>query len=653
MAGLLGLPQASPENPDAGVHAVLKWLVSEPDYLLVIDNVDAPDDVKDLLPSEPSGHVLLTSRVQYLEGIGIFNPVPLDELSTDDAVAFLIKRCTPDEGLTLGDAERMSAVELATELGCLPLALEQAGAYVRVNEMMFADYLAEYRTLRLKLLDEQSPTAGAYQDSVRTTWQKSFDKVREMSQASADLLTACAFLASDKIPFEFVTGGSEKLGENVARAIAEASSPMLGLNRLLKPLKAYSLIKRDSGTRTFDVHRMVQAVVREALSEQERVEWLDRSLEALVVVYPGQGVPEWTRCERFVVHWLTSTEIVEGKSLQSAASVLNQMSIYFQEHADYALAEYAQESSLSIRERVLGADHLDVASSLNNLAVLYKEMGRYADALPLYERSLSIRERVLGVDHCDVATTLNNLAELYRTMGWRADALELHARALSIRERVLGVDHPHVATSLNNLAALYKEMGYQATALPLYERSLSIRERVLGVDHPHVAQSLNNLAELYCAMGRHGDALELHARALSIRERVLGVDHPHVATSLNNLANLYLTLGRHGDALELHARSLSIRERVLGMDHPDVATSLVNIGVHYRELGRLQEAEEYLRRGLQTFEAVLGSEHLYVAIAAEHLAYLLTLTGRNVEATSLRLRAQAICKAHAERNKLV
>ena len=110
--------------------------------------------------------------------------------------------------------------------------------------------------------------------------------------------------------------------------------------------------------------------------------------------------------------------------------------------ARYALAEPLCEEALSIRRRVLGADHPDTAISLNNLANLYQAQRRYHDAEPLYEKALSICRRVLGVDHLHTASSLNNLAGLYRDQGRYEDAEPLYDEALSIRRRVLGGGSP-------------------------------------------------------------------------------------------------------------------------------------------------------------------------------------------------------------------
>ncbi|MBD2355712.1 tetratricopeptide repeat protein [Tolypothrix sp. FACHB-123] len=245
------------------------------------------------------------------------------------------------------------------------------------------------------------------------------------------------------------------------------------------------------------------------------------------------------------------------------AERLSQQVMQLYQQGKYSEAIPLAEKALTIREKVLGKEHLDVALSLNNLAALYREQGRYAKAEPLYLRSLAIREKVLGKEHPDVATSLNNLAALYDSQGNYAKAEPLFLRSLGILEKALGKEHPNVATSLNNLAGLYESQGNYAKAEPLFLRSLAIYEKVLGKEHPNVASSLNNLAQLYDSQGSYAKAEPLYLRSLAIYEKVLGKEHPNVAVSLNNLAGLYWAQGDINRTTDFFTRGLAIQEQNL------------------------------------------------------------------------------------------
>ena len=89
------------------------------------------------VPPAGPGRVLITSRNQiWPPGQALDVPV----LDPQVAAEFLVSRT--------GDADRRAALELAGELGGLPLALEQAAAYVQASGDSLAGYLASFRQRR-------------------------------------------------------------------------------------------------------------------------------------------------------------------------------------------------------------------------------------------------------------------------------------------------------------------------------------------------------------------------------------------------------------------------------------------------------------------------------------------------------------------------
>ena len=242
LAEVLGLPEKDARDSNEVVAAVRRWLGREPGYLLILDNADDPVLVKPFLPSTPTGHVLLTSRAHNFDRLNIRRPIALPVLEPDEALAFLGKR-TGREG-PLDPAEQAAARTLAGELGYLPLALEQAAAYMVEHEEAFAVYLAAYRAERLKLLDERGPVTGEYPETVRTTWKRSFDAVAEAAPAAIALLRLSAFFAPDAIPYELIVEGASALGEPLAPALASPAGGAHALNQLLTPLARHSLVRR-------------------------------------------------------------------------------------------------------------------------------------------------------------------------------------------------------------------------------------------------------------------------------------------------------------------------------------------------------------------------------------------------------------------------
>src|SRR5260370_29462315 len=149
-------------------------------------------------PRTPRGHLFLTSRAQLFDTLGIARPLALEKMQPEEALDFLYKRT---ERAQSDPAEKNAAEHLAAELGYLPLALEQAAAYITAKTARFQDYLASYQQQRLALLNKAQPKTGEYPASVASTWELNFQEV-EKDQVAANILRVSAFLSPEGIPLE-------------------------------------------------------------------------------------------------------------------------------------------------------------------------------------------------------------------------------------------------------------------------------------------------------------------------------------------------------------------------------------------------------------------------------------------------------------------
>ena len=425
LAGLLHLPH--PENDlDAAVLAFKQWLKTEAGWLLILDNADDPALLTPFLPEAEHGHILITSRAQDFQDLGIIDPVGLEELSVDDATAFLLHRCGRQDAEA---AERAAATDLARELDGLPLALEQAAAYIVERRATFQRYLESYRTRGLKLVDARLPALGQYPKSVATTWAANFEAVEEESPAAADVLRFSAFLAPDAIPFELLTRGA--LGTRASGA-AEPSPGPRGPPPRQRPAPAAGPLLADSHRRA---RRDLQHPPHgpggpQGRDGRRRPPPLGRACRPCgQPAFPPVEYDNWPLCGRLLPHALAVAPWIERDRMEfaEAGRLLNQTASYLYERGQYAEAEPLYQQAMEIHRTALGERHPDYATSLNNLAELYRAMGRHAEAEPLYQQAMEIRRTALGERHPDYATSLNNLAGLYRAMGRHAEAEPLYS----------------------------------------------------------------------------------------------------------------------------------------------------------------------------------------------------------------------------------
>jgi tetratricopeptide (TPR) repeat protein len=352
-------------------------------------------------------------------------------MQPEEALSFLYTRTARAES---DPAEKKAAEHLATELGYLPLALEQAAAYITAMIARFQDYLASYQQQRLALLNEAQPKtgeypAGEYPASVASTWALNFQEV-EKDPVAADILRVSAFLSPDDIPLELLSSGASQLGPVLAGALATSEDP-LALNEALAPLTRYSLIRRDIDAQTYSMHRMVQEVVKDQLGGARQAEWAERVVRAVAQSFPRVDYQTWTRCERYIPHALLCAAQMDRWSMifPEARNLLSDAGRYFYQRGQYREAEPLWNSVLAMCEQVLGPEHPETLSSLNDLAILYTVQGKYELAEPLYQRALETRERVLGPEHPTTITVRNNYANLLEKMKQKTKAVSAKPKA--------------------------------------------------------------------------------------------------------------------------------------------------------------------------------------------------------------------------------
>ncbi|NEX12732.1 MAG: hypothetical protein C1942_08635 [Prosthecochloris sp.] len=492
LATALQLPEKDAEEQTVIIEAVRRWLNTHHGWLLVFDNARDAASIRDYLPDSTGGHVLITSRNPDWRTIS--RPLQVMVWERDESIAFLKQRTGQDQ------QENRDANELADELGDLPLALEQAAAFIEKRHITISEYLKLYRTRRKDLLDRTKPSDD-YPDTIATTWVMAFEAIRDVPLAS-DLLFFSSIIAPDAIPKDLIKQALEQRVDDQDHE--EQSIDELDFHDVIDALSSYSLISSD--TDTFSIHRLVQAVTQDRMGPEAMAHYTKEMLQSLLALFPQEGynTPScWPLCAQLLPHAEKIMEISEPSV--SMASLLNNMGSYYHGRASYAQAEPLYRRALGIDEKVLGLEHPGVATDLNNLAGLLKAQGKYGEAEPLFRRALLIWEEQLGGEHPDVATSLNNLAGLFRVQGKYGEAEPLYRRALVIGEEQLGGEHPYVAASLNNLAELFRAQGKYGEAEPLYRRAVRICEQSLGASHPNTITMQNNLEVLLEKMKDSGD----------------------------------------------------------------------------------------------------------------------------------------------------
>ena len=565
LAQKLNLPEKDVREQEVVVTAVREWLEKHEGWLLILDNACEPQDLLKYIPHGGKGHVILTSRNSNWTTLAKSLAVQVFERA--ESVGFLLERT--------GENDEAAADKLAEALGDLPLALAQAASYIVETGRSISGYTALYELRRSELI-KKGRASEEYTDTIATTWEMSFQEVERLCPAAAELLNICAFLAPDDIPLYIFTDHADELPETLAKA----ASDELGLDDVVVALKRYSLAEVSDGA--LSVHRLVQAVVRDRLPEEERKEWAEVGMYALA---------------------------------QAAQSV-----------ADDILKCLSLECLFPhISSSVMHGEELGVAPDLvglleNQVGFYLERRGELADAREWFQRALSGAEQLYGASHPHVATVLNNLGSLLRLSGLLNEARALLERAIHIDRVSLGDDHPAAIRDTNNMGLVLKELGEYEEAKTAFEWALRAGEKEYGKDSPRVAIYLSNLGMTLHALGQLPEALSCLQRALRIDESACEPNQPSVASRLNNIGALLSDMGRLADARAALERCVEIDEAAYGANHPEVAPDLNNLAKVLFQQGHLADAKALFQRALQILITFLPDESYQVSTTRNSLA---------------------------------
>ncbi|HLZ56719.1 MAG TPA: tetratricopeptide repeat protein [Ktedonosporobacter sp.] len=525
LAQEMDLPERNEADQAKVVAGFRRWLKRKTRWLLILDNVEDLCVVKEFLPPGYHGYVLLTTRASMTEPVAL--AYALEPMSEQEGILFLLRRAgmlSYEARLEQASpADSVHAKRLWEEVEGLPLALDQIGAYIHASRCSLAYYQNLYtdQQRRPDLLKLRGKMPPGHPESVVTTLSVAFEKIQRLDPVAVEVLQVCAFLHPKAIPVEIITRGGDALGNGLSSLMKD---PLL-LDQTIDLLQTYSLVRRDAQENTLSIHRLVQTVLQDSLSEQERRRWAIRTTGALNLLFPEKEYGQWNICERLVPHIVVCTQLAETweRSEKHIATLLTKMATYLRHHTAYNEVEMLYKQALRIREHIFGVNHPPAIRPLTHLRVLSIEQDQEVEEGKIFQRVLSMWEQALGADHPEVMRTLNALAILHYRKEQYNQAMLFYRQTLHMGRQILGSDHPEVTIPLDGLGRLQENY---IKVESFYQRALRIWDHLLGPDHPQVAFALHHLTDLSPHPSGSSYEMRLFPQALPIRESVLGSDSP-------------------------------------------------------------------------------------------------------------------------------
>jgi tetratricopeptide (TPR) repeat protein len=626
LARKLGVPVGS--TADTAVPAVLEALRNGEPYrrwILVFDNADRPDVVREFLPAG-IGHVVVTSRNS--EWAGVARTVEVDLFTREESKELLRRRG--------GDISDSDADLLAEALGDLPLAVEQAASWRAQTGMPVDEYLRLMEENSSELL--KAGATGNYELPVAAAWNVPLNRLRADRREALELLQVCAFFGPEPISRSLFIGGR---GTPVPDALQEAFADPIRLNHAIREISRYSLAKIDHRNNTLQLHRLVQTVLRDQLDPNQQ-DNMRRSVHQMLV----NGDPN---DPDLPANWQTYADLlphaVNSRAVESqdkwVRTMVNNMVRYLLAAGDYHGALQLAEQALEVRTAVLGENDLDTLVMGRHYGTALRRVGRVTDATEVNKRTYEKMIDTLGEDHEATIDMADTFAFVHRFEGRLFEELELAESIFERARRVLGDEDPATLFYANNLAASLRLAGEFFRARALDVDTLRRREVVLGADHVHTLNTACGLAMDIRECGFYLEACEMQEQTSARFLDLFGLDHPTSIGSNRCLAVARCKAGMHDKAMELTEDCYNRYRIRHGADHLDTVTSLMVMTTELRHLGDLARSRELGEQGVRQFEQVYFSEHPFALVAVTNLAITLRLLGEVEEARRLNERALA------------
>ncbi|KAI5926228.1 hypothetical protein F4810DRAFT_656035 [Camillea tinctor] len=673
------------------VEAMKNWFTQGPnnEWLLIFDNLDNLEafDVTKYIPTAGSGNILITSRRKISKRS--WTPIKVEEMSEGESLSLLAKTAGFDGKPTL--AEQNLASELVQRLGHFPLAIEQAGAYIshRVSDdddsysQALDGYLDLYKRNAKKLFDKQQPiTQNHRNDTILTTWEVSFNAVRNENPEAAHLLLLCGFLANSDI-FEEMINLGWKLSPND-----------LTFDDLARELSSYSLVSLRGANDAFLVHPLVQFWARERLSldvqrrlAKEVVQLVARGLR----LKEEQNNSEYMDFERRIIPHLKNAidnvqmllsstpatnihipppsaftgqgtiynlyEIIEGWYLWIWGAI-NDVSMVCRRHIFSDVESISEEWQLVYK---LGSVYRDWSSSYNtesiyrwafseararlhiqhpkvleiagDLAHSILWQGRYDEAEDWYSWLLTSREKVLGKNHPATLGATKGLATISELRGDADRALKLYLEAWAGREEKLGQNDILTINVVSDICGLYYKQRNFAEALPWYKRMLSAQLKMQREEYGDTLRTMYDVGVILEEQGNFEEALRWYGQNVAGQEEEpLGKKHESTLLSMHAIGGIYEIHGQDEKALHWYKQSLAGFQEKFG--EKDLATiwTVFRIGEVLKHQRNFEEALFWYKQALVGFQETAGENDPSTVKVITYIAEVLEDQGEYKEA---------------------
>jgi tetratricopeptide (TPR) repeat protein len=631
------------------------------EWLYIIDNADDPDlDLTPYLPNCSHGTIIITSRNRKTRHLASTYHLELGPMLSKEAIETLCRaarKATPLKGEELGQASA-----LVEELGCLPLAVVQAGIYIsemssglNENGFAFGQYLSLFKRHREQLLRQRGQVAlDKYPNGVYAALDLSYGR---LSEPCRQFLHLCSFFRYSNIPVPVFSSAAEanfedefllstrdagyKEVQNQLRQLfcQDDQWDELGFNDILQSLSSLSLVSISSTHELLLLrfHPLVHSYAGDRLGTEERAMYKQMAVACISTSYPSLS----DFAERYALpHCMLCNEPNGKESLHPNDLVQFGRMMYSQ--GSYHAAEQVLRKALDDIGSIWVYSHHDSPSIFEYLADTIWHQGRWNDAEALGKEAVSICQENLGPENPCTIRAVINLAWMYSERGKWTEAEALQKQVLTMFETTLEPDHPDKIKNSADLSfTLYKQCKFDE-AEALGREVLAMRQKLYGPDHRDTLEDTASLASILRDQGKLQEAEVMDRQVLASRSRILGPDHPETINASSGLAKTLSAQGKHKESEDLKRETLALHEKILGKEHPWTILNIHNLAHSIYCQGRVEEALPLSLQATQLAEKIIGLHHPYILDYLWLLSQCHQSLGNHIEAASVNAKMNRI-----------
>jgi tetratricopeptide (TPR) repeat protein len=551
--------------------------------LIIFDNVDSYEDIKDYLPKpDLHNHILITSRYKITE-FRQFNLELLNPSESQELLLKISKRATPTES----DSQPLK--ELLETLGGIPLAIELVGGYLAEYETVtFAKYnqfLDEYPLPRLEEVFPDDSFTN-HDRSIILTLRISEKLIKE-KPLMVEILNVLAW------------SGNSSMGISLLQSLVEPKDE-LELQNAIGDAHKLRLLKKDADAERYAIHRLLARVIRHENPLEKNKEWHQKIVNNL-----ESWFDKWRRDFEYLAEFEAEIEHLREWQNQTFKFLPKQSVWLFAlegfpliHRGNYQTSLYYLEKAFNLYINQNLSDRKLLADINSELGFIQNELGDYEQGLMYSLRAFKVRQELFGEKHSSTAMCLNNIGTAYGKLGNHSEALKYFFQSFEINKELFGEKHPDVATCLNNIGSIYIQLGNHNEALKYLLQSFEISKKLFGEKHPNVVGCLLNISRAYSDLGNYGEALKCSFQSFEIIKELFDEKHPDMAMCLNNIGSAYSKLGNHNEALKYLLQSFEISKELLGEKHPNTIVFASNLVNAYLSLGKIDDAGKLAARFL-------------------------------------------------------